>query len=221
MRPKGSAEELERRRRRAVSLLEEEGHSQAEVARMVGSSSSSVCRWRKAARRKNGLAAKPHPGRPRRLTAAQHRRLARELAKGATAHGWPNDLWTASRATILVRRLFGVKYHIEHVRKILKGNRSRPLRRSLGVRGLGNGEWPTSWIQGPAAPFLPPRRVDVPNGALEGGGARAATRDDAHRRAPQPSMGPLGGPIAFLGRAECVTLNWYFSRSPLPNRHTR
>jgi transposase len=120
MRPKGSAEELERRRRRAMSLLEEEGHSQAEVARMVGSSRSSVCRWREAARRKDGLAAKPHPGRPRRLNAAQHRRLARELAKGATAHGFPNDLWTASRATVVVRRLFGVKYHVEHVRKILK-----------------------------------------------------------------------------------------------------
>ena len=75
-----------------MSLLEEEGHSQAEVARMVGSSRSSVCRWRKVARRKNGLAAKPHPGRPRRLKPAQHRRLARELAKGATAHGFPNDL---------------------------------------------------------------------------------------------------------------------------------
>jgi transposase len=129
----GSAEELERRRRRAVALLEQ-GHSQAEVARMVGSSESSVHRWRIMARRKKGLAAKPHPGRPRRLTPAQHRMLARELRKGPRAHGWSNDLWTASRATVLVKRLFGVQYHVEHVRHVLKDrlgwSSQRPERRA-------------------------------------------------------------------------------------------
>ena len=133
MRPEGSAKELERRRRRAVALLEQ-GHSQAEVARMVGSSESSVHRWRKAARRRNGLAAKPHPGRPRRLTATQHRRLERELRKGPCAHGWSNDLWTAARATVVIRRRFGVKYHVEHVRHILKDrlgwSSQRPERRA-------------------------------------------------------------------------------------------
>ena len=119
MRPEGSAEDLERRRRRAVALYEQ-GHSQAEVARMVGVCEGSVHRWRKMARRKNGLAAKPHPGRPRRLSAAQHRRLERELRKGATAHGWSNDLWTAARAAVVIKRLFGVSYHVEHVRHILK-----------------------------------------------------------------------------------------------------
>jgi len=100
--------------------LYEEGHSQAEVARMVGASESSVHRWRKAARRRNGLVAKPHPGRPRKLTAAQHRRLERELSKGACAHGWFNDLWTGARAAVVIKRKFGVSYHVEHVRHILK-----------------------------------------------------------------------------------------------------
>ena len=133
MRPLGSAEELERRRRRAMALFEQ-GHSQAEVARMVGSSESSVCRWRKMARRKKGLAAKPHPGRPRRLTAAQHRRLARELKRGPRAHGWSNDLWTAARAAVVIRRKFGVSYHVEHVRHVLKDrlgwSSQRPERRA-------------------------------------------------------------------------------------------
>jgi transposase len=119
MRPKGSAAELERRRRRATALCEED-HSQAEVARRVGASESSVHRWRRAVRRKNGLAAKPHPGRPRRLTAAQHRRLERALRKGATAHGWSNDLWTAARVAVVIKHTFGVSYHVEHVRHILK-----------------------------------------------------------------------------------------------------
>ena len=144
MRPKGSAEELERRRRRAIALYEE-GHSQAEVARMVGSSDSSVHRWRRMARRKDGLAAKPHPGKPRRLTRAQHRRLERELAKGATAHGWSGELWTASRAAVLIRRLFGVNYHVEHVRKILKErlgwSSQRPERLARERDEVETGRW--------------------------------------------------------------------------------
>ena len=120
MRPQGSAQELERRRRRAISLLEE-GHSQAEVSRWVGSSKSSVWRWKKMARYGGKrLFAKPHPGRKRCLSKAQHRKLERLLVKGATAHGWPNDLWTATRVTELIERHFRVKFHPEHVRKIVK-----------------------------------------------------------------------------------------------------
>jgi transposase len=86
---------------------------------MVGVHQGSVHRWRKMARRKNGLAAKPHPGRKRRLSAADHRRLERLLAQGAKAHGWCNDLWTCPRVVELIRRHFGVEYHPDHVRKIL------------------------------------------------------------------------------------------------------
>ena len=118
MRPPGSAKALERRRRRAVSLLDE-GYTQAEVARSVKASESSVHRWRRMARRKDGLAAKPPSGRKRRLTAAQHRRLERMLGKGARAHGWANDLWTAPRVTELIRREFGVEYHVDHVYRLL------------------------------------------------------------------------------------------------------
>ena len=34
--------------------------------------------------------------------------------------GWPNQLWTALRVTLLIERHFGIKYHPEHVRKLLK-----------------------------------------------------------------------------------------------------
>jgi len=118
MRPPGSAEALERRRRHAVALLDE-GYTQAEVARRMKASESSVHRWRKMARRKNGLAAKPPTGRKRRMTKAQHRRLERMLAQGAQAHGWANDLWTTPRVTELIRREFGIEYHVDHVYRLL------------------------------------------------------------------------------------------------------
>ena len=35
------------------------------------------------------------------------------------AHGWFNDLWTASRVRVLINRLFDVSYHVEHVRNVL------------------------------------------------------------------------------------------------------
>jgi hypothetical protein len=46
--------------------------------------------------------------------------LADLLRPGASHYGWPNDLWTATRVADMIRRHFGITYHAEHVRKILK-----------------------------------------------------------------------------------------------------
>src|SRR2546425_5892481 len=78
MRPQGSPEELERRRRRGIELLKA-GASVTEVARRLGCSHSSVILWREAVRRRGlkALTAKPAPGRPPKLTTAQQRQLPR------------------------------------------------------------------------------------------------------------------------------------------------
>lgn len=73
-----------------------------------------------AKRGDKALAAKPHPGRGRGMTDGQHRQLEKLLLQGATTHGWPHELWTAARVTQVIRRHFGIRYHPEHVRKILK-----------------------------------------------------------------------------------------------------
>jgi transposase len=118
-RPIGTAAELERRRRRAV-LLVRQGERRATVARILGVHPKTVARWLRLARRPRGLDAKPQPGPRPRLSDRQLRRLERLLAKGAKAHGWHNELWTAARVARLVERHFGVRYHPEHVRKVLK-----------------------------------------------------------------------------------------------------
>src|SRR3954470_5973260 len=115
MRPKGAAAELERRRRRAVSLLEQ-GESPAVVARILGVRRTSLHRWRKLARQAHGLAATPASGAKRRLSDAQLAELEQLLLKGAPAHGFPNELWTAARVSLPIHRHFGVKYYPEHVR---------------------------------------------------------------------------------------------------------
>jgi len=72
MRPKGTAAELEQRRRLAVSLLGQ-GMKPAQVAKSVGTSRASVTRWRQAYHEggPEAVAAKSHPGKPPRLTVAQ------------------------------------------------------------------------------------------------------------------------------------------------------
>ncbi len=120
MRPIGTAEELERRRRRAVELVKQ-GESPAQVAYFLGCGRSSVYTWVKADRDDaRELAARPHAGPKARLTDEQIRELEEVLLKGPKAQGWPNDLWSAHRVAEVVRRRFGVEYHTEHVRKIIR-----------------------------------------------------------------------------------------------------
>jgi transposase len=111
---------LERRRRRAVALVDQ-GESPSTLTRILGIARPSLYRWRQAAASgPDGLAAKPHPGPTPRLNNAQLQELEDLLLDGATAHGWPNELWTANRVTEVIRRHFGISFHPEHVRKILK-----------------------------------------------------------------------------------------------------
>jgi transposase len=119
MRPQGTAAELERRRRRAVELVDQ-GESPTVVARILGVCTTSLHRWRRLARQPHGLDAKPLPGPTPELSDYHLHKLERFLLQGAHKHGWPNRLWTADRVATLIRRRFGVDYHPEHVRKILK-----------------------------------------------------------------------------------------------------
>src|SRR5262245_6846905 len=118
-RPFGTADELERRRRRAVQSVAD-GQPRRTVAAVLGVHPKTLARWVRDARRPGGLDAKAHPGPTPALTDADLRRLERLLAKGAKAHGWPNELWTAARVARLIERHFDRRYHPEHVRKLLK-----------------------------------------------------------------------------------------------------
>ena len=120
MRPIGTAQELQRRRLRAVELVQQ-GESPDDVAHFLGCGRSSVYTWVKLARQAPGaLAAKPHAGPKPRLSAEQLSELEALLLKGAKAHGWRTELWTAQRVAELIERHFGIRFHPEHVRKILK-----------------------------------------------------------------------------------------------------
>src|SRR2546427_3138910 len=94
MRPRGSPAELERRRLRAIELLQREIPVHV-VAERLGVDRRSVRRWKRAyrGRGRNGLRARPAPGRPPKLSAAQRRQLVRVVVAGAGAAGYAPSPW--------------------------------------------------------------------------------------------------------------------------------
>ena len=90
------------------------------IARILGVARGSLYRWKAARARPGGLSAKPHLGPTPRLDDEQLAELEKLLLQGATAHGWANELWTAKRVAEVIRRHFGVSFHPEHARKIVK-----------------------------------------------------------------------------------------------------
>jgi transposase len=118
-RPLGTPDELERRRKQAVQAVAD-GESRTTVAKVLGVHYKTVARWVRAALKPGGLDAKPQRAPTSGLTDTDLRKLEGLLAKGAKAHGWHNELWTAARVARLIERHFDIRYHAEHVRKILK-----------------------------------------------------------------------------------------------------
>jgi transposase len=135
MRPKGSAQWLEDRRRRALRLLDK-GLSLNEAGRRIGCAASSVMRWLRAKQRggEKALKVRASPGRPRKLTNRQRSQLVRILLLGALAFGYSTEVWTTRRIAEVIRRSFGVRYHPDHVGRLmhkLDWSHQKPERRAL------------------------------------------------------------------------------------------
>ena len=125
MRPKGSSAELQQRRLDALLMLRR-GMKPIEVARTLHVSLVSVGRWRKSARTGGGrkaLVAKPHPGRPPKLSLAQRSYLVQLLRQGPLHHGYHTHLWTLERIGEVICRTFGVRYHPSGVWWVLQSLR--------------------------------------------------------------------------------------------------
>ncbi len=164
MRPPGTPEQLEKRRRRAVQLLKS-GQTLSAVARQVHASVSSVFRWWQAYQRdgRRGLRAKPTPGRPPGLSEAQKGKLVGLLLKGPLRAGYATALWTLRRMADLIHREFGIRYHPGHVWKLLTGlgwSCQKPERRAVerdeaAIARWKREEWPR--IKKRRPPGGPPR----------------------------------------------------------------
>jgi len=148
MRPKGSPKLLEERRHHVITFLKQ-NLSLHEIARRIGCHASSVMRWRNALRSggQKALKAKPAPGRPPRLTSKQKKQLVRLLIQGAMAHGYRTELWTTQRIADLIEHQLGVRYHRNHVGKLLHQigwSHQKPQRRAVERDDAAIEEWKRS-----------------------------------------------------------------------------
>lgn len=113
--------ELERRRRRGARLLAA-GKKQAEVARRLSVTRTTVARW-EAARREGGVEALRRParfGRPRKLSDEQCEQLVQALKAGALTAGFSTELWTLPRIALLIRQRFSVSLTDSAVWRLLR-----------------------------------------------------------------------------------------------------
>ena len=135
MRPTGSPKSLQRRRERALKLLNE-GYQPVEVARTVGVDRRSVRRWNAAYREQGseGIAARPAAGRPPKLSGPAKGELEQILMEGAESAGFSSNLWTCPRVAEIIRKRFRVRYHVDHIGRLLRSmgwSPQKPQRRAV------------------------------------------------------------------------------------------
>lgn len=120
MRPKGTATELEARRRRAIDLLDS-GLTPTQVALAVGVARQTIQRWKAAVRDggKNALKAIPQHINTCQLTDAQQKELGKIIQAGAAKAGFETDLWTTARLAQVIKDRFGIQYNSDHVGRML------------------------------------------------------------------------------------------------------
>ena len=110
------------RRRRALAL-KRRGWAQAAIAEALGVTPGAVSQWLAAARRggPQALRARPATGRPPKLAPERLSRLPDLLWEGPEDHGFRGEVWTCARVAKVIEREFGVRYHKDHVGRLLKG----------------------------------------------------------------------------------------------------
>ena len=131
---KRRADSWEWRRQRAWELSQH-GWWQKDIAAALGVSCAAVCQWLKRAREQGveGLRTQPRPGGPAKLTVEQRAQIPALLARGAETYGFRGDVWTAKRVATVIWRTFGVRYHRDHVSRVLRQagwSRQQPIERA-------------------------------------------------------------------------------------------
>jgi len=121
--PKGQTRDfnaLQRRRLKAAALFDK-GVLPAEAARHCGVSCQSASRWHKAWEKggKSALQTTSKAGRPPLLKPQDLPALKRALKAGPGEHGFPTELWTTLRVAQVIKTLFGIEYHPDHVGRLL------------------------------------------------------------------------------------------------------
>jgi transposase len=132
--------------------LKRRGWYQRDIAEAFDVSEEAVSRWL-ARVRDNGpeaLRARPAAGRSPRLTSGQVWSIPELLWHGPEAYGFRGQVWTCARIAKVIEWEFGVRYHKDHVGRLLKGlgwTPQQPIRRASqrddeAIRRWRDETWP-------------------------------------------------------------------------------
>lgn len=101
---------LKARRMKGAALFER-GKSQAEVAKTLGVSRPTACRWHRNWKEngREGLAGADQTGRPPKVGAEALPAIREELLKGPQAQGYATNLWTLKRIGRVVEKVCHVR----------------------------------------------------------------------------------------------------------------
>jgi transposase len=109
------------RRLRALHL-KQQGWYQRSIAAALGVAEDTVGRWLARARAggPEALLARPRPGHWPKLSSAEKHLIPEFLWHGAEAYGFRGEVWTCARVASVIEEEFGVRYHKDHVGRLLK-----------------------------------------------------------------------------------------------------
>jgi transposase len=167
--------------------LKGKGWSQQAIAEALGVTAGAVSQWMRRGREGGVDALKQRiaPGPTPKLTAEPRAQVPVLLAQGAEAFGFRGDVWTAKRVATVIRREFGVRYHPNHVGKLLRAagwTVQKPIERASQrneaaieawqterwpalKRGLTRRGGPSSGSTSPASTCCPARSGPMPHAA--------------------------------------------------------
>jgi transposase len=109
------------RRMRALAL-KHEGWPQQSIAEALCVSKAAVSQWLTATKRggPEAIRSRPIPGRIARLSSQQRRLIPEFLWHGPEAYGFRGQVWTCQRIALVIQEEFAVRYHKDHVGRLLK-----------------------------------------------------------------------------------------------------
>ena len=120
----GATDWREGRRLRAWELHHEQGWTQQQIASALGVSQGAVSQWLKRVEQGVGVEGlyrrrRPPKGAKPKLNREEREQLPGLLRQGAAAFGFAGDVWTCKRVGVVIERVFGVKYHLSQVARLL------------------------------------------------------------------------------------------------------
>jgi transposase len=132
--------------------LKRRGWCQRDIAEALDASEVSVSRWLADVRGggPDALRARLPSGNPPRLSPAEKRSIPEFLWHGPEAYGFRGQVWTCARVAKVIEWEFGVRYHKDHVGRLLKDlgwTPQQPIKRAIqrdeaAIRRWREETWP-------------------------------------------------------------------------------